>query len=610
MPSAEDRAAALVHAFAAHELCKTPDAARAADMLLHHRQYLDEELTLWTASDLADVLLGVYPAKVVLDGDEIDETVVELHAFFDFLASTARLDPESDPVEDLHAALDEIAEELPDAMADTTEFGIAKTLALAMAGDGVDITDAAAVERWIDDFNSSDPEARHALFGEATTPARLSMPHDLELPPAQIAPHDELAAAARSAPPLARLRAFTEFIGRGRPLTSTGNLKVADGVALARHLGTDDLGPYGDLRPRSSSDLPEVDLTFAWADAAGFVDITPRGVVATAEARAFDDEPLEAWWAAFEGLLEVGPLSYGDGWLPWADMLEDGIADLVVLAHLAGLADEALDAGAIAADAWQSFTEQAPDLPPLAQRSLEEAMRADVEAVIDRLVDLGVVERRRHEVSVTPLGSWAALRLLRDDGYEVPVAEQLASADAATLLRTAGSWDLEDFETELDRWLAARPAEDAVHELADAARALRASDDVRPLLLHAFGRVDPGAEPALRALQEDPWLRAYATAGLVERGLEPPASLGPGDLSELMVDQLAVLLAGGGPSALVEALAGLGPAGDQAALMERLWRADHPAVVEILDAVGRHHPDKVVAKAARKALFKLRSAPR
>jgi hypothetical protein len=45
-----------------------------------------------------------------------------------------------------------------------------------------------------------------------------------------------------------------------------------------------------------------------------------------------------------------------------------------------------------------------------------------------------------------------------------------------------------------------------------------------------------------------------------------------------------------------------------AAMVEHLWRDRSQAAGEVLDAIAAVHPDKPVTKAARKALFKLRSA--
>jgi hypothetical protein len=38
------------------------------------------------------------------------------------------------------------------------------------------------------------------------------------------------------------------------------------------------------------------------------------------------------------------------------------------------------------------------------------------------------------------------------------------------------------------------------------------------------------------------------------------------------------------------------------------WRVDHPQTAQVLEAVGRLHPDRRIAKQARTAAFKARSA--
>ena len=45
----------------------------------------------------------------------------------------------------------------------------------------------------------------------------------------------------------------------------------------------------------------------------------------------------------------------------------------------------------------------------------------------------------------------------------------------------------------------------------------------------------------------------------------------------------------------------------QAELVAGLWEVSHPAVTDLLTALGDHHPDPAVARAARKAAFKARS---
>jgi hypothetical protein len=61
----------------------------------------------------------------------------------------------------------------------------------------------------------------------------------------------------------------------------------------------------------------------------------------------------------------------------------------------------------------------------------------------------------------------------------------------------------------------------------------------------------------------------------------------------------------GGPAALLLSFDEVGP--ERRLLVEQGWRTDDPAVLPVLDALGRHHPDRGTAKAARKAALRHRS---
>ena len=61
------------------------------------------------------------------------------------------------------------------------------------------------------------------------------------------------------------------------------------------------------------------------------------------------------------------------------------------------------------------------------------------------------------------------------------------------------------------------------------------------------------------------------------------------------------------PEELLGTLALAGGPDAQIALLARLWRCPSPATATVLETVGLTHPDKPVAKAARKALFQHRS---
>jgi hypothetical protein len=92
-----------------------------------------------------------------------------------------------------------------------------------------------------------------------------------------------------------------------------------------------------------------------------------------------------------------------------------------------------------------------------------------------------------------------------------------------------------------------------------------------------------------------------------EQGRAELASLDVADSAETMVDKLAALLAGAGPRGMVEQFAAAVPAQEQPRVLEELWRVEDPHVPVVLDAVARHAP-KPVAKAARRAQFKHRTA--
>ena len=49
------------------------------------------------------------------------------------------------------------------------------------------------------------------------------------------------------------------------------------------------------------------------------------------------------------------------------------------------------------------------------------------------------------------------------------------------------------------------------------------------------------------------------------------------------------------------------PSGGQANLVAGLWEVSHPGLIGLLTALGEHHHDPAVAKAARKAALKARS---
>jgi hypothetical protein len=59
---------------------------------------------------------------------------------------------------------------------------------------------------------------------------------------------------------------------------------------------------------------------------------------------------------------------------------------------------------------------------------------------------------------------------------------------------------------------------------------------------------------------------------------------------------------------LLEALAEAIPAGREPEVFEGMWRTGHPDAAAVLTEIGNHHPDKTIAKAARKSAYKAASS--
>ena len=572
-------------------------------LLLDYRaEYRDQSLTCWSAEDLSAMLLGVFPAKVVIEGEEVGDVVPTVRTFMEFLGSTGRLAKASDPLEDLLEELDEIEEVFEEAMGGPDAFGFAKRIALSMAADGVDVDDPDALETWVKDFNARPESERRAMIpppiAALGSPSRVSLPPDIPLAMVALKPEEELARAAQEAPLMARLAAFVDWVGSGRKLTDSGRIRLRDIPELVEVLRLGVL-PAG-FAPRSSSDLPELDWTHALADAGLLVDVTRRGLLTTELGREMRNRALDAWKSVFEGLFDAGAVTWLRGakaWQPpWAQMLDDGLPDLLVLSYLGR--DQGLLAEEVVELAWTEVPRKARELGP----AMRESMARDVRALIGILSDIGVAERSSDRLVLTPLGTWGVNRLLRDEGHDAPAFTDAPDADPASLMAYWGSLDFEGsaLGDGVDAWLAGRSPESAVRALADAAAA---DVRLRGMFLYVLERMGPESADAVRqaGLERDPHLGPYVAAWLAGSGVGDATEPADEDLARVIADQLAVLLMEGGPDDVVEMLDGLGPPSEQAHFLEVLGKMQDADIVRVLDAVATSHPDPVVSRAARKA---------
>jgi hypothetical protein len=576
------------------------------------RNYLDVESPAdLAAGDLRELLLQIYPRKITaFDADDTEDTIPAVRDFLAYLAERGEM-PES-TARALERELDEVAPRFTEAMMDPANWGMAGSLVHAMAAEGVDLDDQAAVNRWIGRYNahlagdSDDEEDDLVDLKEA-----FGLPD--QLAPVRLPEPGELAALARRAPLMAQLRKLAWWLGAGRAVTEDEELASGDAVEAAGELGID-----------------VARLPYLWWMAldAVFIDLDEdqTNAVPGESAHAWDegdeDEVLDIWEMVF-GLV------IGDTLAAAAALDPDRSEELDFSGHGAALAvtlflarpdglqvtevSEVIRAAATnelpparAEEAWQSWVREHGDPAGLLLDLMAEHHAIQIDDADD-----GPVAR------LTPLGLAAIREQLVESGVEIPLLPDAEHMTAAQLISLAASASEEEFTAETAAWLSYRTAEPAARELLAVAAA---SDPASRILAVGVVITEIGApaEPVWREALDRIELRAYAKGALAALAAGDPAvALRPGlepddqDLAWMITDALAAEgwddpgdVAGDESEALVRRLGETIPAGQELAVFELMARVQHPNAADVLTVIGRHHLDKKIAKLARKSAYK------
>jgi hypothetical protein len=112
----------------------------------------DGEPLRWSPTQVELCLLDWFPRKVSADQDTLAQVPRVLRAFVRYAGRVQGLPAHL--VEATLAAVGEFEKDYLEAIADPSRFGPAKAIAMAMRGDGVDFGDEAAVQAWIDAYNT------------------------------------------------------------------------------------------------------------------------------------------------------------------------------------------------------------------------------------------------------------------------------------------------------------------------------------------------------------------------------------------------------------------------------------------------------------------------
>ncbi|MFD5856599.1 hypothetical protein [Streptomyces chartreusis] len=467
------------------------------------------------------------------------------------------------------------------------------------------------------------------------------------LPPVRLHPEAELARDALSTPLLSRAARLARWAGPDTRIDAGGGLVDEQLPAAAGELGLsgDDAAAYAAEAWRVAVDTGLVEIV---DEEEGTVEAGAELALLTGGA---PHDVLAVWLGALETVLadasvpdlddlvdamdEGGEVDLSQ--LDWdpeaeAEFLDGVLGNLYLLTASAdGPGDGPVPLPALAAsmivpsdmgeptndvleqvsDAMMRLDDQFRLLDPVGlveYQPVDEALMADAEAAEELPGGIDDTDVSRYGmVRLTPLGLYGMRARLLEAGFEAPAVGDLADKGADVLLDGTATFPQAAAQTETEQWLARRESLAAARELLAAARGGDAGAPLRRLRCQqALSLVGPEAEPALREVLDDPELGGLARVWLTETGFPDVPAPSQDLVFWLTVDTVAAQLAAEGNSEELQALVE-GLAAQHSGFFAAAWRVDHPATADVLEAMGRLHPDKKVAKEARKAAFKARS---
>jgi hypothetical protein len=467
------------------------------------------------------------------------------------------------------------------------------------------------------------------------------------LPPIRLPPLAELAAQAREAPLARQLAALAMWVGSGRRVDEEGDLSPSDAVAAAAAAGVgaddfayvweyaiaadwlsyddagEDLVLPGELAEAWVDDTDE-DVRFAWDVTFGAVlaeTLEMAGLAAADEVAAGDGEDRAADDEDYaddqddeddeDGEDEQGdePDDDGDG-EPALDFAGLPLALVILLYTSRG---EGLSRAELTEVFWaDAAVDMTQAQAAVAREEWLAAYGDPVELLLGKLAELRAITEDGDAVALAPLALAELRDRLVEEGIDIPLLPPTAAElTGAELLAMAEGVTEEEFYAESAAWAAARGADPAARELLD----LGAHGDPgdRLLAVAAVTRIGAAAAPAWLDSLDVPPMSGYAkiTLATLENGgaggagperLEPS----PADVAWMATDLLALACDDDypDPDELAATFNEAVPAGGEAALFDAMSRGVHPDALSVLNHVGKYHPDKRVAKAARTAAHK------
>ncbi|MFC7385558.1 hypothetical protein [Sphaerisporangium rhizosphaerae] len=534
---------------------------------LWHRLIARDDVHLWKREDLRMVLVERLP-QVVEDPDAAaDGMVPAVRSYLTFLSETGRLAEGSDDLDDLLDELDAVEEDFVEAMEE-------------VLGE----------RDWEEEDDELDEEEVEGLGDFEPFTDELA-----DLPTIRLRPDAELADAAREVPLIHKARDLAVWVGRSRKVGEDSLLSDDEISQALAVLGL----PEPDEKPFAHA-VPA--LWNLWNLAVDLEFLTPDGedtVSVDADTAAWpfenDEDVLDAW------MLGLHSVDYGDPELDDDDLTLSlsGLTRALLVRLLVAEGERPLG------ELREELAEAAAEFDDLGSAAWEEA-GDPLASVVEWLSGYGMVTVEDDRVRLTALGTEGVVHLLDDDDIEVDARPAIDAMTALDLLSLSADLPEEEADAEFAAWMRLREPATAAEELLEAAAEDEADALIRVQAASLVGSLGPVAVPAWREALNEPSLRPYAATHLAQLGIDDAPEPSQSDTHWLILDMWTIS-AGLGRPEFVSSLHDIGPAPVLSSLLEVIWKMPHPHVEELLEAISEAHPDKQVAKAAKRALFKARS---
>jgi hypothetical protein len=443
-------------------------------------------------------------------------------------------------------------------------------------------------------------------IGHATLKRLFRLPG--KLPAVRLPPASELAALARSAPLMVKLEELARWLGsNGRFVNRDGVLHDADADDAAHWLG---------VEPTQFPYLWEHALVSGWFEMVDDPASHRSWVVVGKAAHHWAEGDvwgvLHVWATVFASVLAT-TLEVAAGQAPGAarrlNFQGQGVALAVVLflARRTGVTkadvrdivrDSAIGDPSTrrARKSWDAWVREFGDP---AHRLLGELAAA--RALVLPSQDDGIL-------TLSPLAQWALREQFMLDNISIRVIPASGELSAADLVELTDAVSDAEFNAECRAWFSRRPPTLAARDLL--MYAAQANAQARLTAVNLARRIGLAARGVWLDFMERPQLRGYArialrmmAADLPESDLTLIRNTGPDDLYWVAADLLSLLGRDDDPCPEKVAMqfAEVVPAGQEKWVLGLLAGGSHPDSGRVLALLGRSHPDRAIAKDARKA---------